>query len=47
MSDCAIEAGSDEVITDDELYAPISAQEVDEAIRSLKGGCRWDSERNA
>ena len=40
MSDCAIEvleeAGSDEVITDDELSAPICAQEVDEAIRNLK-----------
>ena len=40
MSECATEAyeeaGSDEVITDDELYAPISAQDVDEAIRSLK-----------
>ena len=40
MSECATEAheeaGSDEVITDDELHAPISAQNVDEAIHSLK-----------
>lgn len=36
MSECAAEVGSDEVITDDELNAPISAQEVDESIRRLK-----------
>ena len=31
-----LEAGGDEVITDDELHAPISAQEADETICSLK-----------
>ena len=40
MSECATEtheeAGSGEVITDDELDAPVSAQEVDETICSLK-----------
>ena len=40
MSECATEAheeaGSVEVVTDDELHAAISAQDVNEAIHSLK-----------
>ena len=40
ISECATEAyegtGSDDFINDDELDAPICAQEVDEAIDSLK-----------